>query len=81
MIIPVRCFSCGKVSAHPINLHRELRKQANHNISRKQVVGDLWTKYVKLIETGGPEGTGIDEGYVFKSAKRADMIEEVMRAY
>ncbi|KAM0694893.1 hypothetical protein Q7P36_005249 [Cladosporium allicinum] len=38
MIIPVRCFSCGKV------------------------VGDLWTKYVKLIETGGPEGTGIDEG-------------------
>lgn len=51
------------------------------NLSRKQVVGDLWTKYVKLIETGGPEGTGIDEGYVFKSAKKADMIEEGMRAY
>jgi len=38
MIIPVRCFSCGKV------------------------VGDLWTRYVKLIEEGGPEGKGIDEG-------------------
>jgi len=30
MIIPVRCFSCGKVSARPINLHRGPRKSANH---------------------------------------------------
>jgi len=33
-------------------------------LSQTQVVGDLWTRYVKLIEEGGPEGKGIDEGYV-----------------
>jgi DNA-directed RNA polymerase subunit N (RpoN/RPB10) len=62
MIIPVRCFSCGKVNA--LHLHREPRKKLTKHLSRTQVVGDLWTRYVKLIEEGGPEGKGIDEGYV-----------------
>ncbi|KAK0666152.1 8 kDa subunit-domain-containing protein [Cercophora samala] len=38
MIIPIRCFSCGKV------------------------VGDLWEKFVVLIEDKGlPDGEALDE--------------------
>lgn len=32
MIIPIRCFSCGKVT------------------------GDLWERYLKLIDEGTPDG-------------------------
>ncbi|KAE9368738.1 DNA-directed RNA polymerase N/8 kDa subunit superfamily protein [Stipitochalara longipes BDJ] len=37
MIIPVRCFSCGKV------------------------IGDLWERYLKLIDEGMPDGDAMDE--------------------
>ncbi|KAH8597438.1 8 kDa subunit-domain-containing protein [Bisporella sp. PMI_857] len=36
MIIPVRCFSCGKV------------------------VGDLWERYLKLIDEGIQDGDAMD---------------------
>ncbi|SCZ98570.1 BZ3500_MvSof-1268-A1-R1_Chr3-1g05470 [Microbotryum saponariae] len=36
MIIPVRCFSCGKV------------------------VGDRWTQYLALLESGHTEGDALD---------------------
>ncbi|CEQ42443.1 SPOSA6832_04274, partial [Sporobolomyces salmonicolor] len=36
MIIPVRCFSCGKV------------------------VGDRWTAYLQLLESGHNEGEALD---------------------
>ncbi|GAA5825435.1 hypothetical protein JCM5353_003629 [Sporobolomyces roseus] len=36
MIIPVRCFSCGKV------------------------VGDRWTAYLQLLESGHSEGEALD---------------------
>lgn len=37
MIIPVRCFSCGKV------------------------VGDLWERYLKLINEGVSDGDAMDQ--------------------
>jgi len=37
MIIPVRCFSCGKV------------------------VGDLWERYLKLIDSGIQDGDAMDD--------------------
>ncbi|KAK0617999.1 DNA-directed RNA polymerases n subunit superfamily [Bombardia bombarda] len=37
MIIPVRCFSCGKVT------------------------GDLWEKYVKLLDDGLTDGDALDQ--------------------
>ncbi|KAF2281509.1 uncharacterized protein EI97DRAFT_429528 [Westerdykella ornata] len=36
MIIPVRCFSCGKV------------------------IGDLWERYLQMIDEGMPDGDAID---------------------
>ncbi|KAI1392875.1 DNA-directed RNA polymerases I/II/III subunit 10 [Hypoxylon trugodes] len=36
MIIPIRCFSCGKVT------------------------GDLWERYLKLIDEGVPDGDAMD---------------------
>jgi DNA-directed RNA polymerase subunit N (RpoN/RPB10) len=58
MIIPVRCFSCGKVS--DIRANSRFARETDNYV--RQVVGDLWTKYVKLID---PEnGEGLTEGYV-----------------
>ncbi|KAK3329451.1 8 kDa subunit-domain-containing protein [Apodospora peruviana] len=37
MIIPIRCFSCGKVT------------------------GDLWEKYVKLLDSGLNDGDALDQ--------------------
>lgn len=37
MIIPVRCFSCGKV------------------------IGDLWERYLELIDNGTGDGDAMDE--------------------
>ncbi|KAK8103853.1 DNA-directed RNA polymerases I/II/III subunit 10 [Apiospora kogelbergensis] len=37
MIIPIRCFSCGKVT------------------------GDLWERYLKLIDEGTPDGDAMDQ--------------------
>jgi DNA-directed RNA polymerase subunit N (RpoN/RPB10) len=39
MIIPVRCFSCGKVT---LSLHRTL--------SNKQVIGDKWEQYLLYVQ-------------------------------
>ncbi|GAB7329742.1 hypothetical protein MBLNU13_g01472t1 [Cladosporium sp. NU13] len=65
MIIPVRCFSCGKV------------------------VGDLWTKYVKLIDPdsgeGMTEGQALDELGLSRYCCRrmllthVDLIEKLLR--
>ncbi|KAK0734333.1 RNA polymerase N/8 kDa subunit [Lasiosphaeria miniovina] len=37
MIIPIRCFSCGKVT------------------------GDIWEKFVKLLDNGVTEGDAMDD--------------------
>ncbi|KAL2110848.1 hypothetical protein VUR80DRAFT_620 [Thermomyces stellatus] len=37
MIIPVRCFSCGKV------------------------VGDMWERYLRLLDEGLPDGDAMDQ--------------------
>lgn len=47
MIIPVRCFSCGKVCEAAFVLVGEPIANAI------QVTGDLWERYVKLVETDG----------------------------
>jgi DNA-directed RNA polymerase subunit N (RpoN/RPB10) len=44
MIIPIRCFSCGKVWLLT-SLHR-----CSRLLIRLQVTGDLWERYLKLIE-------------------------------
>ncbi|GJD02944.1 DNA-directed RNA polymerases n 8 kda subunit superfamily [Colletotrichum higginsianum] len=44
MIIPVRCFSCGKVSLRSIS-----------------VTGDLWERYLKLIDDGITDGDAMDQ--------------------
>jgi DNA-directed RNA polymerase subunit N (RpoN/RPB10) len=69
MIIPVRCFSCGKVSdEHPIPPSPSQTKKETNN-SREQVVGDLWTRYIKLIELPADGSEGMGEGYVISSHK------------
>lgn len=50
MIIPVRCFSCGKVHSFKI-LHDEL------SLIIKQVTGDLWERFVRLIDAGVNDGS------------------------
>ncbi|GAB7339267.1 hypothetical protein MBLNU457_5922t1 [Dothideomycetes sp. NU457] len=61
MIIPVRCFSCGKV------------------------VGDLWERYVQLIEADVPEGDAMDQlGLTRYCCRRmimthVDLIEKLLR--
>lgn len=51
MIIPVRCFSCGKV--------HYLTSQPHVPISdcpSLQVIGDLWEPFVKLLAEGSKDG-------------------------
>nr|OQO16240.1 hypothetical protein B0A51_16062 [Rachicladosporium sp. CCFEE 5018] len=88
MIIPVRCFSCGKVrlpSLSPPISTRSLTPSL-------QVVGDLWNKYVKLIdpeqaENGEAmtEGAALDElGLTRYCCRRmllthVDLIEKLLR--
>lgn len=50
MIIPVRCFSCGKVLFPPARVHRLL-------LIWLQVIGDLWERYLKLIDEGITDGS------------------------
>ncbi|PQE20748.1 hypothetical protein CJF30_00002068 [Rutstroemia sp. NJR-2017a BBW] len=50
MIIPVRCFSCGKVHSFK-TLHEEL------SLIIKQVTGDLWERFVRLIDEGVNDGS------------------------
>lgn len=53
MIVPIRCFSCGKVLTF-CNL-----VYAYCILIKSQVVGDLWERYMDLL------GTDMDESYVF----------------
>ena len=44
MIIPIRCFSCGKVSKH-----LEGSTSVYFGLKNLQVTGDLWERYLQLI--------------------------------
>lgn len=51
MIIPIRCFSCGKVRLPAMG--REWNGSAN---VLRQVVADLWERYLQLLEENVTEG-------------------------
>ena len=53
MIIPVRCFSCGKVLVN--DLFATLVLGANCTTIAK-VVGDLWERYLQLLDEGIADG-------------------------
>ncbi|EKG20558.1 putative dna-directed rna polymerases n 8 kda subunit superfamily [Diplodia seriata] len=61
MIIPVRCFSCGKV------------------------IGDLWERFVGLIEEGVHEGDAMDQLRLNRYCCRrmvmthVDLIEKLLK--
>ncbi|ESZ98770.1 DNA-directed RNA polymerase N/8 kDa subunit [Sclerotinia borealis F-4128] len=61
MIIPIRCFSCGKVT------------------------GDIWERYVKLIDAGVNDGDAMDELTLKRYCCRrmimthVDLIEKLLR--
>lgn len=46
MIIPIRCFSCGKVPPH------DLPPAQTPLINDTQVVGDLWESYLEKLDSG-----------------------------
>ncbi|EIN08168.1 hypothetical protein PUNSTDRAFT_68558, partial [Punctularia strigosozonata HHB-11173 SS5] len=60
-IIPVRCFSCGKV------------------------IGDKWTRYIKLLEDEYSEGDALDELQLKRYCCRrmvlthVDLIEKLLQ--
>jgi DNA-directed RNA polymerase subunit N (RpoN/RPB10) len=58
MIIPVRCFSCGKVSK---STPTPQPKESTTNFHAKQVVGNLWAQYLKSIEEGFPNADDMDK--------------------
>ncbi|KUI70679.1 DNA-directed RNA polymerases I, II, and III subunit RPABC5 [Cytospora mali] len=45
MIIPIRCFSCGKTK----------------RLIATQVTGDLWERYLALIDDNVPDGDAMDQ--------------------
>ena len=47
MIIPVRCFTCGKVSTV---LYYSDKFSLTNVLSSAQVVGNKWNKYLDLID-------------------------------
>lgn len=51
MIIPVRCFSCGKVSLLPTPT-----PLPQPVLIHAKVIGDLWERYLKLIDEGTTDG-------------------------
>lgn len=60
MIIPVRCFSCGKVVGmycFPPLLGAISRKIQTDSATS---TGDLWERYLKLIDEGVADGTAMD---------------------
>jgi DNA-directed RNA polymerase subunit N (RpoN/RPB10) len=79
MIIPVRCFSCGKVSDRAPNRPFVPTATKRTNNSREQVVGDLWTKYIKLIEIQPDGSEGMAEGYVLSHPKNRKTNLQWMR--
>jgi DNA-directed RNA polymerase subunit N (RpoN/RPB10) len=48
MIVPIRCFSCGKVLPPLFDLYA-------HILTKSQVTGDLWEKYMNLLSDGADE--------------------------
>jgi DNA-directed RNA polymerase subunit N (RpoN/RPB10) len=58
MIIPVRCFSCGKVSK---STPTPQPKESTTDFHAKQVVGNLWAQYLKSIEEGFPNADDMDK--------------------
>lgn len=57
MIIPIRCFSCGKVGLPVIRHARDSQELT----TRAQVTGDLWERYLKLIDEGVTDGFAISD--------------------
>jgi DNA-directed RNA polymerase I, II, and III subunit RPABC5 len=61
MIIPVRCFSCGKV------------------------IGDIWERYLKLIDSNIPDGDAMDQLELRRYCCRrmvmthVDLIEKLLK--
>ncbi|KAF2203416.1 DNA-directed RNA polymerases N/8 kDa subunit superfamily [Delitschia confertaspora ATCC 74209] len=61
MIIPVRCFSCGKV------------------------IGDLWERYLQLIDSGVADGDAMDQLELRRYCCRrmvmthVDLIEKLLK--
>ncbi|OCL00133.1 putative DNA-directed RNA polymerases I, II, and III subunit RPABC5 [Cenococcum geophilum 1.58] len=61
MIIPIRCFSCGKV------------------------IGDLWERYLKLIDDGISDGDAMDQLELRRYCCRrmvmthVDLIEKLLK--
>jgi DNA-directed RNA polymerase I, II, and III subunit RPABC5 len=49
MIVPIRCFSCGKVPSLLHGAHARIYSQS------QQVTGDLWEKYMSLLSDGMEE--------------------------
>ena len=59
MIIPIRCFSCGKVSIVNTSL------PAKFLTPESQVIADLYEKYIELIGTTiNEEGDTMSDGFV-----------------
>ena len=61
MIIPIRCFSCGKVQSEhlPSTINCMLLTHST------QVIADLYERYVELIGTPvNEEGDTMPDGYV-----------------
>ena len=65
MIIPVRCFTCGKVGLpKTLILRLPLQYSASHcyqeystsHCSLLQVIGNMWDLYLDLLQAGYTEG-------------------------
>lgn len=60
MIIPVRCFTCGKVcsfSDYFIVAKFTLNSESvNNNCNNMQVIGQKWDAYLDLLQVGYSEG-------------------------
>ena len=55
MIIPIRCFSCGKVSRSSITRLAQLITRS------EQVIADLWERYMALLEDGVNDGEAMNQ--------------------
>lgn len=66
MIIPIRCFSCGKVWTPGIIL---ALRCARRKLTTCQVTGDLWERYLQLI--ADPRKT---DGYVATALFDCDLL-------